>query len=42
VIDASTGPDTPPTEPVLARCRPEPTPFWRSRLATVSRCTTSA
>jgi hypothetical protein len=42
VIDGSTGRVTPPTDPVLARCRPEPTPFWRSRLATVSRCTTSA
>jgi hypothetical protein len=40
VIDqGGPGTETPPTDPVLAACAPEPTPAWSSYKAKLLRCT---
>jgi hypothetical protein len=41
VIDAGgSGTETPPTDPTLAACAPEPEPVWSSHMAKILRCTT--
>jgi hypothetical protein len=39
VVDAYSGRETGPDDPLIARCQPEADPVWSSDLATIRRCT---